>query len=215
MTSGKEDYLKAIYQISEFHDLVTNKELAELLHVSPPSVSEMVTKLEKQGYVDYTAYRGSQITKKGRKEAGRLLRFHALWEVFLVEHLHFSWSEAHEIAEGLEHQTTDELSERLAHFLNYPVHCPHGEPIPAKNGTRAGLTRRVLAEMEEGEESHIRRVVEDYQLMDYLQDKKIEIDMPFTIKNKEPYEGPILISTSIGDITLSFKAAQQIYVDDK
>ena len=63
MTSGKEDYLKAIYRISEFHELVTNKELAEMLRVSPPSVSEMVTKLEKEGYVDYTAYKGSKITR--------------------------------------------------------------------------------------------------------------------------------------------------------
>ncbi|WP_446806154.1 metal-dependent transcriptional regulator [Dialister sp.] len=100
MTSGKEDYLKAIYLISESHELVTNKELSNMLHVSPPSVSEMITKLQKQGYVDYTAYKGSKMTRKGRREAGRLLRYHSLWEVFLVEKLDFSWSEAHEIAEG-------------------------------------------------------------------------------------------------------------------
>ena len=91
MTSGKEDYLKAIYLISESHELVTNKELSNMLHVSPPSVSEMITKLQKQGYVDYTAYKGSKMTRKGRREAGRLLRYHSLWEVFLVEKLDFSW----------------------------------------------------------------------------------------------------------------------------
>lgn len=69
MTSGKEDYLKAIYLISESHELVTNKELSNMLHVSPPSVSEMITKLQKQGYVDYTAYKGSKMT---RKAAARL-----------------------------------------------------------------------------------------------------------------------------------------------
>ena len=97
MTSGKEDYLKAIYIISESHELVTNKELSEMLHVSPPSVSEMIAKLQKQGYVDYTAYKGSRMTKKGRREAGRLMRYHALWEVFLVKCLHFSWSGVVEI----------------------------------------------------------------------------------------------------------------------
>ena len=113
MTSGKEDYLKAIYIISESHELVTNKELSEMLHVSPPSVSEMIAKLQKQGYVDYTAYKGSRMTKKGRREAGRLMRYHALWEVFLVKCLHFSWSGAHELAEGLEHQTNEELCDSL------------------------------------------------------------------------------------------------------
>ena len=136
MTSGKEDYLKAIYLISESHELVTNKELSNMLHVSPPSVSEMITKLQKQGYVDNTAYKGSKMTRKGRREAGRLLRYHSLWEVFLVEKLDFSWSEAHEIAEGLEHQTTEPLSERLDNFLDHPVHTPRGDPIPRKDGIR-------------------------------------------------------------------------------
>ncbi len=215
MTSGKEDYLKAIYIISESHDLVTNKELSELLHVSPPSVSEMITKLQKQGYVDYTAYKGSRMTKKGRKEAGRLMRYHALWEVFLVERLHFTWSEAHELAEGLEHHTSDVLCERLDEYLEHPEHCPHGEPIPKKDGTRSGITYRVLSDLEEGEESHILRVMEDYSLMDYIQSKGITIDMPVCVKEKEPYEGPITLSTPVGEVSLSYKAAQQVFVDEE
>lgn len=215
MTSGKEDYLKAIYLISENHDVVTNKELSELLHVSPPSVSEMITKLQKQGYVDYTAYKGSKMTRKGRREAGKLLRYHALWEVFLVDHLHFSWSEAHEMAEGLEHQTNDVLSERLEEYLGHPDHCPHGDPIPRKDGARVGITNELLSDLDVGDTTHIRRVVEDYSLMDYLQSKNISIDMAVTVKSKEPYEGPILLGTDKGDISLSYKAAQQIYVDDK
>lgn len=214
MTSGKEDYLKAIYLISENHDVVTNKELSEMLHVSPPSVSEMITKLQKQGYVDYTAYKGSKMTRKGRREAGKLLRYHALWEVFLVNDLYFSWSEAHEIAEGLEHQTNDVLSERLDDFLGHPDHCPHGDPIPRKDGVRVGITNETLADLEVGDSTHIRRIVEDYSLMDYLQSKNISIDMEVTVKNKEPYEGPILLETEKGDISLSYKAAQQIYVDE-
>lgn len=214
MTSGKEDYLKAIYLISESHELVTNKELSNMLHVSPPSVSEMITKLQKQGYVDYTAYKGSKMTRKGRREAGRLLRYHSLWEVFLVEKLDFSWSEAHEIAEGLEHQTTEPLSERLDNFLDHPVHTPRGDPIPRKDGSRSGITHRLLSDLEVGEMSHIRRIMEDYTLMDYVQGKNIGIDMEVTVKEKEPYEGPILLSTPIGDISLSYKAAQQIFVDD-
>lgn len=135
MTSGKEDYLKAIYLISESHELVTNKELSNMLHVSPPSVSEMITKLQKQGYVDYTAYKGSKMTRKGRREAGRLLRYHSLWEVFLVEKLDFSPSEAHEIAEGLEHQTTEPLSERLDNF--WIIRFTHRAVIRSRERTAA------------------------------------------------------------------------------
>ena len=177
MTSGKEDYLKAIYIISEDHELVSNKELSDMLHVSPPSVSEMIMKLQKEGYVDYTAYKGSKMTRKGRREAGKLFRFHALWEVFLVEKLHFSWSEAHEQADGLEHQTSDMLAERLDEFLGHPEHCPHGDPIPKADGSRKGLTFRTLSDLKEGDSTTIRRIVEDYSLMDYLQEKGIHPDM--------------------------------------
>ena len=195
MTSGKEDYLKAIYIISEDHELVSNKELSDMLHVSPPSVSEMIMKLQKEGYVDYTAYKGSKMTRKGRREAGKLFRFHALWEVFLVEKLHFSWGEAHEQADG-------------------PEHCPHGDPIPKADGSRKGLTFRTLSDLKEGDSTTIRRIVEDYSLMDYLQEKGIHPDMRVTVKEKEPYEGPILLATEAGDISLSYKAVEQIFVDE-
>lgn len=214
MTSGKEDYLKAIYIISEDHELVSNKELSDMLHVSPPSVSEMITKLQKEGYVDYTAYKGSKMTKKGRREAGKLFRFHALWEVFLVNKLNFSWSEAHEQADGLEHQTGEKLAERLDEYLGRPKHCPHGDPIPDAAGNREGLTPRRLAEVETGEETRIRRMMEDYNLMDYLQSKGIYANMPVKVKGKEPYEGPVTLETEKGDISISYKAALQIFVDD-
>mgnify|MGYP005932108225 CR=1 FL=1 len=214
MTSGKEDYLKAIYMISEDHELVSNKELSDMLHVSPPSVSEMITKLQKEGYVDYTAYKGSKMTKKGRREAGKLFRFHALWEVFLVEKLHFSWSEAHEQADGLEHQTGDMLAERLDEFLGHPEHCPHGDPIPNADGSRKGVTFRTLSSLKEGDSTVIRRIVEDYSLMDYLQKKGIHPDMRVTVKEKEPYEGPVLLATESGDISLSYKAVAQIFIDE-
>ena len=222
MTSGKEDYLKAIYLLSENHDIVTNKELSQTLQVSPPSVSEMITKLQKQGYVDYTAYKGSKMTRKGRKEAGRLLRYHALWEVFLIDYLHFSWSQAHEMAEGLEHQTNDILSEKLEAYLNHhdavskaKVYERTGDVVVYYTGARLGITRERLADLEVGDTTHIRRIMEDYSLMDYLQSRGIDIDMEVKVKEKEPYEGPILLETPKGDISLSYKAAQRIFVDDK
>ena len=42
-----------------------------------------------------------------------------------------------------------------------------------------------------------------------------DIDMEVKVKEKEPYEGPILLETPKGDISLSYKAAQRIFVDDK
>lgn len=126
----------------------------------------------------------------------------------------FSWSEAHEQADGLEHQTSDMLAERLDEFLGHPEHCPHGAPIPKADGSRKGLTFRTLSDLKEGDSTTIRRIVEDYSLMDYLQEKGIHPDMRVTVKEKEPYEGPILLATEAGDISLSYKAVEQIFVDE-
>ena len=131
-----------------------------------------------------------------------------------AEKLHFSWSEAHEQADGLEHQTSDMLAERLDEFLGHPEHCPHGDPIPKADGSRKGLTFRTLSDLKEGDSTTIRRIVEDYSLMDYLQEKGIHPDMRVTVKEKEPYEGPILLATEAGDISLSYKAVEQIFVDE-
>ncbi|MFR6110964.1 MAG: metal-dependent transcriptional regulator [Dialister invisus] len=213
MTSGKEDYLKAIYIISEDHELVSNKELSDMLHVSPPSVSEMIMKLQKEGYVDYTAYKGSKMT---RREGGSRQAFPFSCVVGSIPcgKAPFSWSEAHEQADGLEHQTSDMLAERLGEFLGHPEHCPHGDPIPKADGSRKGLTFRTLSDLKEGDSTTIRRIVEDYDLMDYLQEKGIHPDMRVTVKEKEPYEGPILLATEAGDISLSYKAVEQIFVDE-
>ncbi|MFQ9778138.1 iron dependent repressor, metal binding and dimerization domain protein [Dialister invisus] len=104
----------------------------------------------KRGLCGLYRVQRQQDDEEGRREAGKLFRFHALWEVFLVEKLHFSWSEAHEQADGLEHQTSDMLAERLDEFLGHPEHCPHGDPIPKADGSRKGLTFRTLSDLRRG-----------------------------------------------------------------
>ncbi len=215
MTSGKEDYLKALYSLGDDGRVVSNKELSDLLQVSPPSVSEMIVKLQKDGYIDYTAYKGSRLTEKGREEASRLIRYYCLWEVFLVRCLGFKWSEAHIEAHNLEHHISAKAADRLEEFLGHPVYCPHGTPIPKKDGTRAPEARRPLIDMDIGESSHIRYCKEDSELMDYLQDLGITMNMPITCEAKEAYEGPVKITSEGKTYYISYKAARQVFVDDK
>jgi DtxR family Mn-dependent transcriptional regulator len=80
-------------------------------------------------------YQGASLTEAGRVEALRLLRRHRLIETFLLECLGYSWEEVHEEAERLEHSVSDGFTERLAQFLGHPAHDPHGDPIPARDGT--------------------------------------------------------------------------------
>lgn len=215
MTSGKEDYLKALYALGDDGHIVSNKELSDMLQVSPPSVSEMIVKLQKEGFIEYTAYKGSRLTLKGRMAASRLLRYYGLWEVFLVRCLGFRWSEAHKEAHDLEHHISEKAADCLDAFLDYPSYCPHGMPIPKKDGSRAPEARRPLLDMVPGESACIRCCKEDSELMDYLQDSGITMGMEITMEAKEPYEGPVIFRSGGQKYILSYKAAAQLFVDNQ
>lgn len=213
MTPNKEDYLKEIYNLGGSKNLVGNKQIAEVLKVTPASVTEMVGKLGREGLIQYEPYKGSRLTQKGIEEALSLVKGHRLWEVFLIKHLGYSWSEAHEDAELLEHITPARLISRLDTFLNYPVYCPHGNTIPRMDVQLDNIPLKTLDTLLEGESSHIRIVIEETELLNYLQDIGIEIGSQIKMISVEPYEGPLVIELNGREVQISYKAACQIYVD--
>lgn len=129
MTGNREDYLKIIYELGGQHQKVSNKDLSKALGVSAPSVSEMIKKLLRQGFVEYSSYQGIILTKQGLKKATETRRRHLLWEVFLKEKLGYNAEDVHDEAEKLEHNTSSKLEKALDKYLNYPKTCPHGSPI--------------------------------------------------------------------------------------
>jgi DtxR family Mn-dependent transcriptional regulator len=98
------------------------------------SVTEMLKKLADKQLVSYEKYQGVQLTEQGKKIAIQIIRKHRLWEYFLVNTLEFNWDEVHEIAEELEHITSEKLIDKLDKFLGFPQYDPHGDPIPNKDG---------------------------------------------------------------------------------
>ena len=134
MTPHKEDYLKVIVELGGTNELVNNKQIGKALSVSPASVTEMSSKLLKEGYISHIPYQGVQITEKGLLIANKLIRKHRLWEVFLADKLGFDWTEVHEEAELLEHVSSDFLIDRLDAYLGFPKYDPHGGVIPDKDG---------------------------------------------------------------------------------
>jgi len=130
-----EDYAKAIYALEERHGVASTTALAERLEISPPAVSAMVKKLAALGYVTHLPYRGVRLTDQGRRVALEVLRHHRLLETYLVEELGVPWDRVHAEAEVLEHVLSEGLEERIAAKLGEPTHDPHGDPIPAADGT--------------------------------------------------------------------------------
>lgn len=213
MTTNREDYLKQLYRLEQNGGSVGNKQVAEALGIAPASVSEMLAKLGKEGLIRYEAYKGTSLTDEGRHMAIHLLRGHRLWEVFLREYLGYSWSEAHEDAELLEHVTPARLSERLDAYLNHPSHCPHGEPIPRSGEPAAEAPLIPLSQASAGKSVMLRKVREERELMDYLEALDIRLGVEAVVTAIGAYEGPISLTLNGRDVQLSHKAAEQILVE--
>jgi len=148
-THAEENYLKVIYSISgNCTENVSTKIVAEHINSKPSSVTSMIQRLSAKKLVHYKKYKGVSLTEEGQKKALQIIRKHRLWELFLVEHLNFSWSEVHEIAEQLEHVRSPLLVSRLDAFLNYPARDPHGDIIPDENGTIRNDDTIMLSEVQ-------------------------------------------------------------------
>ena len=119
-----ENYLKNIYELGATEKKVTTTLLAAKLKISPASVTDMVKRLSKKGFLRHVPYQGVEVTEKGKRSALKIIRKHRLWEMFLVEILHFSWDKIHEEAEEFEHIMSERMEEKVDEVLGYPEGRP-------------------------------------------------------------------------------------------
>src|SRR5689334_5387517 len=130
LSATVEEYLETIYNMSMEGEVVIGARLAEKFCVSPPSVTEMLKRLVRDGYVEMDNKRRVTLTEAGNKAAEAVLRRHRLTERFLVDMLGMQWHEVHEEACRLEHFISGAVEARVIANLNNPLTCPHGNPIP-------------------------------------------------------------------------------------
>jgi len=133
-TLAEENYLKSIYHLALTGDVVSTNQLAALLKTKASSVTDMLKKLADKALINYTPYQGVSLSGTGEKIAVNIIRKHRLWEYFLVEKLNFKWDQVHDMAEEMEHISSNELIDRLDKFMGCPRYDPHGDPIPDSNG---------------------------------------------------------------------------------
>lgn len=135
--TSKEDYLKAIYLIYEKQGDKTagikSIGIAKSLGISKPSVSAMIKKLAKEGFLKVKPYSKIFFTKKGLREAKRITHNYRVIGVFLKDILKYDLNKIHKEAHKLEHAFSEESIRRLDKFLGDPKRCPHGEIIHENN----------------------------------------------------------------------------------
>jgi DtxR family Mn-dependent transcriptional regulator len=195
LTTAEENYLKAIYHLSEGgKKSVSTNDVAGAMKTKPASVSDMLRKLGEKEVIEYRKYYGVHITDEGKKQALQTIRKHRLWEVFLVDKLNFAWDEVHEVAEELEHIQSPLLIQRLDAFLNYPKFDPHGDPIPDEFGDVKAKPRLVLNEMEIGQMGQIVAVKDSSAaFLKYLDKVGAYIGARIKILDKTDFDGSIEI----------------------
>jgi len=194
LTRSVEDYLKAVYRLSTGNHPASTSGIAHLLELSAASVSGMVKRLSELGLLEHVPYRGVQLTAEGRRVALRMVRRHRLIEAYLVGFLGYSWDTVHEEAERLEHAVSNILAERMAAVLGHPSVDPHGDPIPAADGSIHELACTPLSDIPVGQTVEIRRVAESApERLRYLASLGLRPSVVLTVTERQPFEGPLTV----------------------
>ena len=128
-----EEYLEVLYRNGNNKEQVSTTQLSKELGIAPGSVTQMLKKLEKLGYIDYTPYKGATLTDEGMKIAQKITRKHRILEKFLIEVLKVKEENVHTQACEMEHALSDEAERALCAMLNNPDVCPDNNIIPACN----------------------------------------------------------------------------------
>lgn len=194
LTRSVEDYLKAIYHLSDRGRFAATSEIAQRLGLSAPSVTGMVKRLSEQGLLTHEPYRGVHLTAEGRRIALRMLRRHRLIESYLVGFLGYRWDGVHDEAERLEHAVSDELVERMAAALGHPAVDPHGDPIPSADGTIEKAHYTPLTKFSAGDAAEIRQVMtSDAERLRYLATLGLLPGTHLRVESVAPFGGPITV----------------------
>lgn len=213
LTLTEENYLKAIYHLSEDVTVVSTNAIAEKIETKASSVTDMLKKLADKNLISYIKYKGVSLTITGRNTAVNIVRKHRLWEVFLVEKLNFSWDEVHDVAEQLEHIKSPKLIEELDTFLGYPTHDPHGDPIPNSAGKIKERSKIVLSKALVGNNYKCVGVLDSSsEFLKYLDKHHIEIGTLIHILNLEEFDQSMTMEIDNKTMVMSKAITSNIYV---
>lgn len=117
-TPSMEDYIEIIYNLIEKKGYARVSDIADSLEVHPSSVTKMVQKLDKDGYLNYEKYRGFVLTENGKQIGKRLVFRHELLEQFL-EIIGVDKDNIYHDVEGIEHHLSWNSIDRIGDLVNY------------------------------------------------------------------------------------------------
>jgi DtxR family Mn-dependent transcriptional regulator len=232
-TKSVEDYLKALNDLSRNGESISTNDIAEHFKIAPASVTEMLKKLAKNGYVEYSRYQGASLTDKGFLVAERVTRKHRLLERFLHDVLKIGHNKVHFEACEMEHSLSDEAEESLCRFLNHPDKCPDdGKIIPACTLPFSsceeciGLHRKGLEEvgkrnqnlvsmcnLKAGECAKVSFIRGEHRVLQRLLDMGLTPGTSIRIERIAPLRGPVEVCVRGSKVALGQDIAANVFVE--
>jgi DtxR family Mn-dependent transcriptional regulator len=208
-----DDYLTTIYRMEhdEGQDVIAVR-LADRLEITPPSVSGMLKRLQRDGLVEVDYRKVIRLTPEGLRRAEQMVRRHRLAECLLTDILKVEWWRAYEEAHLLEHGISDVTEPHLLETLGRPTRSPFGYPIPGPGAPRR-LSMVTLADVPEGAEVEIDRVYEeDEDLLKFFYDEGIRPGSKITLTTVAPYRGTVTALVDGRQVVMGTQVAGKIWV---
>ncbi len=206
-TIAEEEYLQTMFWLEEAGLPITGANIARAMQLSPPTVHEMIGRLERDGYVSRDEDKSLGFTNEGRDHAQAIVRRHRLIERFLTDVLGIPWDEVHEEAERLEHAMSPVLEERMLAAIGDATTCPHGHPI-VEGAREQGV---LLADVESGADIHVLRFEnEAEELLHYL--KQAGLRPGLDGKLEDSGESEVVLVSDDGRHVVSRSVAETVSV---
>lgn len=212
LSKSEREALKAIYRLAKDGGEAHTGHLAEALSLSPGTVTATVKRLAESGFVDHTPYRGVTLTDDGRRSAIASIRRHRIVERFLADMLGYAWNEADRLATAFEHELPQEVEDRIYVALDRPSACPHGFPIPAPETAELAALPPLYA-LEPGDVAVVAVPGStDPDIIEFLETLGLHPGVRVEVREKHPFDGPIVLRVDGNDRTLGSTVAHQVYV---
>ncbi len=221
LTKSDRETLKAIYRLTRTNNSQGPKAavlaahtgaLAESLGVTPGTATTAVKKLAEKNLVTHKPYRGVELTRSGRRLAIAAIRRHRIVERFLADMLGYAWNEADRLAGAFEHDLPQEVEDRLYVALDRPTTCPHGFPIPEPDVIDIPDMPPLYA-LEPGDIAVVALPGStEADVVEFLDALGMRPGVRVEVREKHPFDGPLVLRVEGADRTISEKVARQIYV---
>lgn len=196
LSTKMRTYLAEVYRLQDREQpedgYVSTSALADMLMVSAPAVNRMVNRLKELDMLDHEPYQGIRLTENGTQEALQHLRAHRIAESFLAQVMGLDWEQVYDEALQISPNLSDTLVDRMAAMSGNPDICPHGEPIPQKDGTIATVDDLRLSEVDPKTMVTVTRMrTREADRLKYIEALGLLPGSTLDVIHKAPFDGPM------------------------